>query len=57
MPTLAELPPDAITMGLLEAGRNDDLADGWVHEKLAPATIIAMLQTAETVEPTASAAE
>ena len=42
MPTLAELPPDAISMGLLEAGRHDELVDGWVHEKLAPATIIAI---------------
>src|SRR5258706_7218414 len=42
MLAFAELPPDAITIGFLEAGRSHDLADGWMHEKLAPATIIAM---------------
>jgi AraC-like DNA-binding protein len=36
--------PDAVTIGFLEAGHDDRLPDGWVHEKLAPATIVAVVK-------------
>lgn len=42
MPALDRLPPDALTIAFLEPGRDDALPDGWVHLKLAPATIIAI---------------
>jgi AraC-like DNA-binding protein len=38
----ARLPPDAIAASFLEAGWSDDFADGWVHEKVAAATIVAV---------------
>jgi AraC-like DNA-binding protein len=36
------LPPDAISIAFLQTGRSDTLPDGWIHEKLAPATIVAV---------------
>src|SRR5450432_4139166 len=42
MSPLDRLPPDAISIAFLEAERNDELPDGWFHEKHAPATIMAI---------------
>lgn len=42
MNPLERLPSDAISIAFLEADRNDQLPDGWFHEKHAPATIVAI---------------
>jgi AraC-like DNA-binding protein len=44
MDAFERLPPDAITINFLEDGRSDSLPDGWVHDKVAPATIIAVVR-------------
>ncbi|HEV8245195.1 MAG TPA: AraC family transcriptional regulator [Polyangiaceae bacterium] len=42
MDPFAHLPPDAITLSLIETDSSDELPDGWRHDKVAPATIIAI---------------
>jgi AraC-like DNA-binding protein len=44
MDAFDRLPPDAITIKLLEDGQSDALPDGWVHDKAAPATIVAVVR-------------
>jgi AraC-like DNA-binding protein len=44
MDAFDRLPPDAITINFLEGGQSDALPDGWVHDKAAPATIIAVVR-------------
>jgi AraC-like DNA-binding protein len=44
MDAFDRLPPDAITITFLQTGHSDTLPDGWVHEKHAPATIVAIVR-------------
>jgi AraC-like DNA-binding protein len=44
MNPFAGLPQDAISISLLESGFRRDFPDGWVHEKVANATIIALAE-------------
>jgi AraC-like DNA-binding protein len=44
MDAFERLPPDAITINFLEDGESDALPDGWVHDKAAPATIVAVVR-------------
>jgi AraC-like DNA-binding protein len=41
MSNLSEIPPDAISVAFLEAGYSNEFADGYIHCKRAPSTIIA----------------
>jgi AraC-like DNA-binding protein len=41
MPSIDQIPQSAVSIALMEAGKSDSFADGFIHRKFAPCTIIA----------------